>query len=192
MNIWHIVFALLMGFSLAATCGLRAFLPLLIIGIGAKAGLITLTQSFDWMQSWPALICFGSATVIEIVGDKFPAVDHFLDTIGIVVRPVAGALAATSLIQGLDPLTTLVIGIIMGSAIAGVTHTIKASARLASTALTAGITNPLLSVLEDIAVFFTGALSLWLPWIAAIVIIVTLIIAGRLIIRRKKSKDREV
>jgi hypothetical protein len=188
MNIWHIVFALLMGFSLAATCGLRAFLPLLIISIGAKAGIITLSQSFDWMQSWPALICFGSATLIEIVGDKFPVVDHFLDSIGIVIRPVAGALAATSLIQGLDPLTTLVIGIIMGSAIAGVTHTIKASTRLASTAFTAGIANPLLSLLEDVATFFTGALSLVLPWITAIAVVVALIVAGRIAFRRIKSK----
>jgi len=142
MDGYEITFALLMGFSLAATCGLRAFLPLFIIGLGAKAGMITLGSGFDWMMSYPALICFGSATVLEILADKIPAVDNLLDSAGIFVRPAAGALAASSLIRGMDPLLAVVIGIIMGGGIAGIVQTIKGTLRLLSTSFTGGAPQP--------------------------------------------------
>ena len=39
---------------------------------------------------------FGLATLIEIVGDKIPAVDHALDALSTLLRPAAGALLASS------------------------------------------------------------------------------------------------
>jgi hypothetical protein len=190
MDAWQIVFALLMGFSLAATCGLRAFLPLLIIGIGARADLVTLSQGFDWMQSYPALICFGTAALLEILGDKIPAVDHALDVGGVFVRPIAGAIAASSLIKGFDPLITVVIGIIIGSGVAGIVHWMKGTLRLLSSATTAGLANPAISVAEDGAVAAGGIMGLFFPYVVGLVAIVLLIVGGRIVlsgIRRKKK-----
>lgn len=189
MDIAQIIFAILMGFSLAATCGLRAFLPLLIIGIAAKTGYVSLAPGFEWMMSWPAIICFGSATVLEILGDKFPAVDHVLDAAGIVVRPVAGALAASSMIQGMDPLLALVIGIIMGATIAAVVQTIKGGLRIFSTATTGGVANPIISTAEDSATAAAGIMGILIPALAAALILTVLLVGGWLILGRLRRKQ---
>ena len=175
MDVWQVVMAVLMGFSLAATCGLRAFLPLLLIGIAAKAGLVDLASGFDWMGSWTALACFGAATVIEILADKIPAVDHVLDAAGVFVRPIAGAVAASSLINGMDPLMGLVVGIIVGGTIAGIVQMIKGSFRLLSTGATGGIANPVISAVEDVAAVVTGVAGILVPLLAGIVIIALLV-----------------
>ena len=188
MDTWQIIFAILMGFSLAATCGLRAFLPLLIIGLGAKAGLVTLSNGFEWMASYPALICFGTATVLEIVGDKIPAVDHFLDAAGVFVRPIAGAIAAGSLIRGFDPLLALVIGIITGATIAGIVQILKGSFRLFSTFFTGGMANPAVSVAEDGATAVTGVVGIFFPYITAAVIVVLLVLGIRLALGGMRSR----
>src|SRR5260221_3591360 len=67
---------LAMGFALAATVGLRAFLPLFVAGPLARPGYVDLGPSFEWMQGTPALVVFGSAVVFEILADKDPAGDH--------------------------------------------------------------------------------------------------------------------
>lgn len=189
MDGWQVTFALLMGFSLAATCGLRAFLPLLIIGLGAKAGLIDLASGFGWMESYPALICFGAATVIEIAGDKIPAVDHILDAAGVIVRPVAGAIAASSLIQGLDPLLSLVIGIIVGSGIAGIVQALKGSFRVLTTAATGGAANPVVSTAEDGAATATGVASLFVPALTGALILITLFVGARFVVMRRRRRS---
>ncbi len=189
MDIAQVTFAILMGFSLAAACGLRAFLPLLIIGIAAKTGYISLAPGFEWMMSWPAIICFGSATVLEILGDKFPAVDHVLDATGIVVRPVAGALAASSMIQGMDPLLGLVIGIIMGATIAAVVQTVKSALRIFSTTTTGGVANPVISAAEDSTTAATGIVSILIPALAATLILGVLFLGAWLILGRIRRKQ---
>jgi hypothetical protein len=188
MDTMDIIFAVLMGFSLAATCGLRAFLPLLIISIAARSGYLTLSPGFIWMMSWPAIICFATATVLEILGDKVPAVDHVLDSAGVFVRPVAGAVAASSMITGIDPLLALVIGIIMGATVAGLVQTIKGAIRLLSSTLTGGIANPVVSIVEDSATALTGVISLIAPYITASLILVGIIMGMRVVSRRLRKK----
>jgi hypothetical protein len=188
MDAWQVTFAILMGFSLAATCGLRAFLPLLIIGIAAKAGFLHLAQGFEWMMSWPALICFGCATVLEILGDKIPAVDHVLDAAGVFVRPVAGAVAASSLIKGVDPLLAMVIGIIMGAAIAGIVQTVKGALRLLSSGLTGGVANPAVSTVEDTAAAVAGVAALFVPYITAALILIALVFGSRFMLSRLRRR----
>ena len=41
------------GVSLAACAGLRAFLPLLAVGIAGRLELLPLRGSFEWMSDWP-------------------------------------------------------------------------------------------------------------------------------------------
>ncbi len=191
MDGWLIVYGLLMGFTLAATCGIRAFLPLLIISIAAKIGLINLASGFEWMTSWQAITCFASATVIEILGDKIPAVDHFLDTSGAFVRPVAGALAASSLIVGMDPLLAMVIGIIVGVGIAATVSAIKSSLRLFSTGLTGGLANPAISVVEDSATAVTGIASLFIPGLVAFLVVGGLVAGVIALHQRRKIRRTE-
>lgn len=160
------LFALTMGLALAATCGLRAFLPLFTLSGLSLAGKVSLGVGYEWMGTWPAALAFGVAVVLELVGDKFPAVDHALDGVGVVIKPVAATLATASMITGMDPLLAAVVGLITGGVAAEVIHLGKAKLRLASSALTGTIGNPVLSVLEDIAAFFAVIVAVLLPALA--------------------------
>ena len=81
---------LAMGIALSACAGLRAFLPLFIVGLSGRLGWVPLSGTFEWLADWPALVVFGIAVVAELVGDKFPAVDHFLDAVQTIVKPIVG------------------------------------------------------------------------------------------------------
>ncbi len=190
MDAMEIILVVLMGFSLAATCGLRAFLPLLIISIAAKAGYISLMPTFDWMMSWPAIICFGTATVLEILADKIPAVDHVLDSVGVFIRPTAGAIAASSMITGIDPLLALVIGIIMGATVAGLVQTIKGAIRLLTSAFTGGIGNPVVSAVEDGATAATGVIALIAPYVSAALIILGILFGMWFVFGRGRRRGK--
>ena len=190
MNANEVIIAFLMGFSLAATCGLRAFLPLLVISAGSKFGAFELTSSFEWMSSWPAIICFGTATVLEVLGDKIPAVDHFLDAAGVFVRPLAGAVAASSLISwsGASPLVVMTLSIIMGASVAGIVQAVKGIARLFSTGLTAGVANPVVSTTEDGVAVGTSLLAVFLPYVAAVLVLVAIISSSMFLWKKVKNK----
>jgi uncharacterized membrane protein len=125
------VLTITLGFSLAACAGLRAWLPMLVAGLTARfTDQIELGESYQFLESTPALVLFGVATVVEMVGDKFPVVDHALDAFGTVARPVAGALlSAAVLYQVENPLFALGIGILVGAPTAAVPHAVKAASR---------------------------------------------------------------
>jgi hypothetical protein len=176
-----IIPSLALGIGLAACAGLRAWLPLLLAGLLARAGVLELGASFRFIASNEALILFGVATVVEIVGDKIPAVDHALDALSTVLRPAAGSLLAASVLWRIpDPLTALALGVAVGAPSALVPHAAKSALRAASTALTGGLANPLLSLVEDLAAVFVFVITVALPVATAIVILVI----GGLVLRR--------
>ena len=156
--------SLALGIALAACAGLRAWLPLLLASLLARAGWLDLGPSFQFLASNKALLLFAVATVIEIVGDKVPVVDHALDAIGTPLRPAAGALLAASVMGHVsDPLTALVLGTAVGAPAALVPHAAKTALRAASTTLTGGLANPILSVIEDGASFVLFVLAVLVP-----------------------------
>ncbi len=176
-----VVPSLAMGIGLAACAGIRAWLPLLLAGGLARWGVIELGPSFQFISSDRALILFGIATVIEILGDKIPAVDHTLDSISTVLRPVAGSvLAASVLWQVSDPLTALTLGVAVGAPTSLVPHAAKSVLRAASTTLTGGLANPLISVLEDVLAFGLFLLTVLVP----VAVAVTLVVIAALVLRR--------
>ncbi len=180
--------ALALAIALAASAGLRAWLPLLLAGGLARAGVLDLGASFSFLASNKALVLFGVATVIELVGDKVPAVDHALDVIGTPLRPAAGALLAASVLGTVsDPLTALVLGTAVGAPSALVPHAAKAALRTVSTTLTGGLANPLLSFLEDAIAFVTFILALVVPVLVVVLMAVTLFTALRL--RRRRQAE---
>ena len=181
---------LAMGFALAASVGLRAFLPLLVAGVLARQGYLSLGESFQWMSTTPALIVFGSAVVFEVLGDKVPGLDHMLDAGGVFVKPVAGTLLAASLFTTLDPLAAATLGLVGGGAIAGVVAAAKGTTRLASTGTTAGFANPLLSLFEDGAAVGGIALAFLIPVIAAILALAILVYCAVKLTRGMRRRSR--
>jgi hypothetical protein len=180
-----VVPSLAMAVGLAACAGLRAWLPLLLAGGLARAGLLTLGPSFHFLSSNRALILFAAATLIEIAGDKIPAVDHALDALSTVVRPAAGALLAASVMWEVrDPLTAMALGVAVGAPSALVPHAAKAAMRAASTTLTGGLANPVISLVEDALTVVMFAFTVVLPILAALTLATIAVLAVRRLARR--------
>jgi len=142
------------------------------------------------------------------VADKVPALDHVLDAIGLVVRPVAGGLAAvipflssgpdgsmfTTLsghAGGAAPWLAAGAGVLAGGAVTALVHMARAGLRIASTMLTGGLANPLLSLIEDGVSLTTVALAVALPVLAlAVALLATMALATWL--RRWRSRARSL
>jgi hypothetical protein len=60
--------SLFVGVGLAAACGFRVFVPLLVMSAAAQAGHLSLAPGFEWIGTKPALIAFAAATVLEVLG----------------------------------------------------------------------------------------------------------------------------
>lgn len=180
-----IVPSLAMGIGLAACAGIRAWLPLLMAGGLARWGVIELGPSFQFIAGNRALILFGVATVIEILADKVPAVDHALDSLSTVLRPAAGSLLAASVLwQVSDPLTALALGVAVGAPTSLVPHAAKSLLRAASTTFTGGLANPFISILEDLMAVALFVLTILVPVVvAAVLVLIGLLVARRLVRR---------
>ena len=63
------------AFGLAAATGLNSTLPLLIVGLAARFGLLTLMAPYDAVSSDVALIGLGVLALGEIAADKVPGAD---------------------------------------------------------------------------------------------------------------------
>jgi hypothetical protein len=166
-----------MGIGLAACAGLRAFLPLFVVGLAGRLDLVTLSDSFTWLSDWPALVVFGAAVVVEVLGDKFPIVDHFLDTAQTFVKPIAGALVMATVIDDWAPLYVAIFSIVVGGSTAGLVHLTKAKLRLASSVTTAGLGNPVLSATEDVGALAGTVGSIAIPPVMVLFMIVAVVLA---------------
>ena len=187
------VTAVLLGLGLAAATGLRTFLPLLMAAAAARFGLfgVELSGPLAWLSSDVALIALGVAATAEFAGDKLPVVDHALDLVGTVARPLAGALAAAAVFApGLsaDPVTLAIAGLIVGAPAAFAVHGAKAGTRVAANAGTAGLAAPAVSLAEDGLTIGAVLLAFVAPLLVPVLLVVALWFGWRVFRRRRGSQ----
>jgi hypothetical protein len=189
LQVW--VLPALLGLGLASATGLRTFLPLLMLALAARFELfgVRLIDQMDWLVSWPAVAALATATVAEFAGDKIPAVDHALNAIGYVTRPVAGAVAAGSVFWAVDPTTAAVAGIIVGAPAALAFNAAQTGARVGSTATTGGLGNPLVSLVEDVLAVLTVLVAFLAPIVVPVLLIVLAIVVFRLARRLRDRRE---
>jgi hypothetical protein len=181
----------LLGLGLASATGLRTFLPLLMLALAARFGLfgIDLNDRMAWLSDWPAISALAVAAVVEFTGDKVPVVDHALNVIGAFTRPIAGAVAAGSVFAGVDPTTAAVAGVIVGAPAAFAFNAAQGGTRLASTATTGGIANPVLSLIEDVLSFGMVVLAFLAPILVPVLMVVLAVLVFRLARRMRARMD---
>jgi hypothetical protein len=166
-----------LAIGLAACAGLRALLPILLTGLAARAGWLTLGPSFHFLTTDRALLIFGLAAALELAADKLPVVNHALDVVYTGLRPLAGSLLAAAALSSVsEPTTALVLGMVLGAPTALVPHAARSTLRLASTVFTGGLANPILSALEDLAVVLLFVVTVLLPILAALFVLSVLLI----------------
>jgi hypothetical protein len=183
---WNLLLALATGVGLAAAAGLRAFLPVLAVGLAARFGLLELRPGLEWLAGAPALWALGTATVLELAADKVPVLDHALDALGTVLRPAAAALGAFAVLQGWGTPWAQLFALAMGAGALAV-HGAKAHVRVGSSAVTLGAANPVLSVLEDVASFLLVALAVLVPLLAVAFVVLLALALARAFRRRRTA-----
>ena len=167
----NILLAVVAGVVIAAACGLRAFLPLLVLGLAARAGTVQLDPGAQWLAGNLALVALSVATVLEIAGDKIPIVDHALDVVGTFIRPAAAWLGASALFHDWPAPWGPVVSLSLAAVALGV-HAAKAKLRLGTTAVTLGHGNPFVSALEDVVVLVMTLMAVVLPLLALLFLVV--------------------
>ncbi len=173
------------AFGLSTAAGLNAYLPLLIVALLARyTDLITLKEPWNVLESPWIIGLLVVLLVIEVLADKVAGIDHINDTIQTFIRPAAGAIlfaANGNVISDLHPVLALGFGVLA----AGSVHAVKATARPAITVTTAGLGNPVVSVLEDIVSAALTIMAILLPIVTVLIIILAVILFLRW--RRKRK-----
>jgi hypothetical protein len=158
------------GIALAATAGMRAFLPLFVLGIAARLGRFELAEGYRWLGSNPALVTFGAAVVAETLADKIPVVDHALDVVQTILKPAVGTIVAAALFVQLTPFWATVLGIAVGGTVATGVHLAKAKVRVLSSLTTGTVLNPVLSFVEDVTSTVIATMAVLAPLLALLFI----------------------
>lgn len=171
--------SIFLGVGLAAACGFRIFVPFLVMSVAALTGQITLSQEFDWIATYPALAAFSIATLFEVAAYYIPWVDNLLDTIAVPAATVAGTIVMASAVSDMSPFLQWGLGIIVGGGVAGTVQGFTSITRLASTATTGGMGNPVVSTAEAGGSIALSILALAFPVIAAILVVVIIFFASR-------------
>jgi hypothetical protein len=173
------ILSIAVGLGLAAACGLRVFLPLAGLGIAASLGRVPLADGFAWVASTPALIAFGTATVLEVGAYYVPWLDHALDALATPAAIAAGVLATAAVVTDLPPVLKWAIAVIGGGGAAGLLQGATVILRLKSTAATGGLGNPVLATLELVGAVLTVVLAVVLPLLGLIAAVTLVVWAAR-------------
>lgn len=171
--------SILVGIGLSAACGFRVFVPLLIMSIASHSGQMTLSEGFQWIGSFPALLAFAIATVLEVLGYYIPWVDHLLDLVATPASVIAGILVMASAVSGMSPFLRWSVAIIAGGGIAATVQTLTAVTRVASAATTGGLGNPAVATAELGISAFLSAVAILLPLVAIAALVVVFYFIGR-------------
>lgn len=162
--------SVIVGIGLSAACGFRVFVPMLGISIAALSGHLHLAPGFEWMSSWPAVLAFSVATLLEIAAYYIPWVDHLMDVLTTPAAIVAGTIATASMVSDVSPFLKWSLAIIAGGGVSGLIQAGTVALRAGSTGTTGGLANPLVSTGEMIGSVATTIFAIVLPVICLIVV----------------------
>ncbi len=166
--------------GLSTTAGLRAYLPLLAIGVSyyIDPQLLPLQSNFQLLHDPLVLVVLGVLVVIEFALDKLPGIDHLSDAIHTIIRPASGAIIMAGTHNTLSDLNPW-IAAAAGALLALSLHGVKATTRPVVTGTTIGHGNPLVSLAEDVVALGGTVLLLALPLVGFIVITILLLLLLR-------------
>lgn len=154
----------LTGAGLAASAGLNAYLPILVLALADRTtDFVDLPTPYNWLSSNVGLLVILLLLPLELIPDKIARVDHISDLIHTAIRPGAAALAFMAVAHQ-DEHIHLVIAMILGLVIGGAVHWLKASSRPGITASTRNLGNPIISLVEDALSGLLALVAIFFPW----------------------------
>jgi hypothetical protein len=179
------VFAVGTGVGLSSVAGIRAYLPLLLVGLFARLGLFTLPAPFNFLDDWLVIGVLLVLALLESGLDKIPALDPVLDFVQTPVRIIAGAiLFGAGLQEGIDIGTIPELAV--GGCIAGLVAVLKAVLRPPANIEAAGVSTSFLSLLEDVVALFGGVIAVFVPFLPLALVAFLLFFFFR--VRRRRGR----
>lgn len=167
----EIFFSICLGIGLAAAAGFRVFLPLLALSIAAYFDVLDITEGWEWLGNLQTLILLGVASVFEILAYYIPWFDNALDTLAVPLAGLAGTLLFFVTLGDFEPWVSWFLAIIGGGGTAGLIAGSTATVRAASSATTLGFANPVFSTLEAIVSTILSILAIFIPILAAVLVL---------------------
>jgi hypothetical protein len=177
------VLSLCVGVGLSAACGFRVFVPFLIMSVASLAGHLDLASGFEWIGTYYALVAFGTATLVEVLGYYIPWVDNLLDTVATPAAIVAGTVATAAMVVGVSPFLKWSLAIIAGGGAAGVIQLGTVTLRGASSTTTGGLGNFVVSTGELAGSIVATLIAIVLPLIAIVMVVVACLLTLRVLRR---------
>ena len=172
--------------------GINPYLVVLLTGL---AGRFTDLGIPDPLSRTDVLVVAGVLTVIDFVVDKTAYLDSTWDVANTAIRPTAGA-ALALMISG--DATTLQQAVLMsiGGGTALASHLVTSGTRVAINTSPEPVSNIVVSLLEDVAVFVVTVIALAAPWVAAFIAavllacgVVVVVIFWKAITRYRRSRQ---
>ncbi len=179
-----------LGVGLAAACGFRVFLPVLVMGVAARAGALDLAEGFAWMAGTPALLALGIATICEIGAYYIPWIDNVLDVAAMPAAVTAGIVVAAANIETATPLVGWALAAVAGGTAAAVVQSGTTLLRGASTMMTAGIGNPVVSTAEAGSAAGLSLLAIAMPVFALVAVLLLVAVVSARLLRRRALRAR--
>ena len=176
------------GVGLSSVAGIRAYLPLALVGLFAALGLFVPPEPLGILGSWAVVGALFVLTLLESVLDKVPVLDPVLDYVQTPVRIASGAvLFSVALGAGLD--VSALPELAIGAAIAGVVAisklVLRPSAKVAG-ASAAGVSTTFLSLFEDAVALVGGAVAVFVPFLPLALVAFLLFFFFR--VRRRRGR----
>ena len=180
--------AIALGIGLSAASGFRLFVPLLGLSIAVLSGYLEPAEGFAWIGTWPALIAFAVATVLEIGVYYIPWLDNALDTLATPLAFVAGSVLAASVMVDLPSFVQWMLAIIAGGGAAGIVQLGTTALRGKSSVTTAGMGNFVVSSFELLGAVLTTALAILLPVISLVLVVWIILYLARKVAARRAPR----
>jgi hypothetical protein len=174
-----VLLSLSAGIALAAATGLRVFLPLVMLGIAARLEWIPLTDGFVWIASDLGLGVLAVATLVEVVAYCVPLLDNALDAVAGPLAMLAGITMVAAVVADLPPAIRWTLAIVAGGGAAALVQGLTTVGRLKSTALTAGVGNPVLATLELGGALALSVVAIVVPAVAFALALLLVIVVAR-------------
>ena len=182
--------------AVAAAAGINPWLAALtLVGLSAlgmvEVGSLPIIDSE--LGDPVVLVVLVAAFLVEQVADKIPGVDHVSDLIHLPIKPAAAIGLALVVAAPDDPTNLgdyLVPLAIAAAIVALLAHLGKAGVRGGSTVTTAGVGNPVLSVIEDVGVVGLLLLAVLVPLLALLFVAVAVVLGVRTAVALLRRRAR--
>jgi hypothetical protein len=190
-SIFGLIISVLIGIGLAAACGFKVSVPMLVMSIAVKARLLDRTEGWNWVGSWPAMSAFFVATVVEIGAYYLPWIDNFLDSIQSPAAVVAGTAATAACVSDTHPLLQWSTAIITGVTVSGSIQLTTVATRATSSVTTGGLGNWVVATIETVMSFVMAVLAVFAPILAGLIVCaIGFFVIRSYLRRRQKSRLR--